>query len=167
MRALVCTVVLLGGSLALAQNYSGPKKIGYAGCATDASGPPYSGPQGVTVRLFDQASGSSPLESFDFSNTALGSLSFTNGCFSVELDVGSPSSESLSFDQMDKPLFLEITIGGTVTYGRVPLISSPTRRGPARCTGTTCATDRTWSTRSAQAPASPCPTAAWATPSSR
>ena len=107
---------------AQAQSYGGPMKLGYAGCATDASGAPYAGAQGVTLRLFDAPSGGTLLKSYDFSSSsALGTLQFTNGCFSVELDLASTAQgPAVSLDQMDKPLFLEITVAANVTYSRIP-----------------------------------------------
>ncbi len=122
MRALTVYLALLVSTLAQAQSYAGPMKLGYAGCATDASGAPYSGPQGVTLRLFDAPSGGTLLKSYDFSSSsALGTLQFTNGCFSVELDLASTAQgPAVSLGQMDKPLFLEITIAANVTYSRIP-----------------------------------------------
>ncbi len=117
--SVILLAAVLAGAAAHAQSYGGPTKVGYAGCATDASGAPYSGPQGVTLRLFDAASGGAPLKSYDYSSaSALGTLQFSNGCFSVELDLA--SSPALSLDALDKPLFLEITIAGNVTYSRIP-----------------------------------------------
>lgn len=125
VRLLTATV--LGGALFLAApahaQTPAPSTVSYQGVLTDAAGTPVpDGPQTLSLRLFEAATGGTAV--YAETHTA----PTTGGVFAVEIGGGTPTSGTWAGVHFDRSYWLETAVGTTTLTPRTRLSASPYAR---------------------------------------